>query len=91
MTNAKTSRIPRFQTVAEEAAFWDEHDLTEFEDELEEVDVQFVRPGSRLLNVDLDEETLAELNTAARNQKMRASTLVRRWIVEQLKRTDAAL
>lgn len=37
------SRIPRFKSIEEEAAFWDSHDSTEFEDEFVEVDaVRFV-------------------------------------------------
>jgi hypothetical protein len=42
------SRIPTFSTIEEEAEFWDTHDITEFEDELELVtDVRFVKAGSR--------------------------------------------
>ncbi|HEY7348021.1 MAG TPA: CopG family antitoxin [Ktedonobacterales bacterium] len=35
------SRIPHFASREEEAAFWDTHDITEFEDELEPVKVRF--------------------------------------------------
>ena len=38
------SRIPTFETVEEEAAFWDSHSLADFEDELKIVtNVKFVR------------------------------------------------
>jgi len=43
-----TSRIPTFSKIEEEAEFWDNHDITEFEDELELVtDVTFVTASSR--------------------------------------------
>lgn len=38
------SRIPTFETVEEEAAFWDSHSFADFEDELKIVtNVKFVR------------------------------------------------
>ena len=33
----KTPKIPHTDSLAELARFWDTHDLTDFEDELEEV------------------------------------------------------
>ena len=33
----KTSKLPRTDSIHELAKFWDTHDLTDFEDELEEV------------------------------------------------------
>ena len=80
------SRIPTFQTVEEEAEFWDTHDTTEFEDEFEEVtDVTFVRgwtPNS--IVVQLDEPTLAALTERAFAQNIGVTTLVRQWIHERL-------
>ena len=32
-----TKKIPQFDSIQEMAHFWDTHDLTDFEDELEEV------------------------------------------------------
>ena len=39
MTKAKT-KIPKFKSIAEEAAFWDSHDTTEFEQEMKPVKVK---------------------------------------------------
>jgi hypothetical protein len=41
-SNAEPSRIPDFNSVAEEAEFWDIHDITDFLDELRETRVRFV-------------------------------------------------
>jgi predicted DNA binding CopG/RHH family protein len=83
------NRIPRFKSVEEEAAFWDTHDLTEFEDELEVVtDVRFVKAGARgakkAITVRLEEDTLEALTQAAREKGVGSSTLVRMWIREHL-------
>ena len=76
------SRMPTYKTVEDEAAFWDTHDLTEFEDELGEVtDVKFVkaRPKKKGLTVRLEQETLTRLTQQAREKGMGRSTLVRMW------------
>jgi len=87
--SAKTvkSRIPTFETIEEEAEFWDTHDSTEFEDEFEEVhDVRFV-PG-RLPNsivVQFDKPTLDALTERAFARGIGLSTLVREWIEQRLR------
>jgi len=53
-THKTKSQSPHFKTIEEEAEFWDTHDLTEFEDELEDMtgQVQFVErraPASKAL------------------------------------------
>lgn len=81
------SRIPRFNTVEEEARFWDTHDTTEFEDELEEVsDVKFVpaRP-KKAITVRLEDETLDLIAREARQKGIGPSTLIRMWILEHLR------
>ena len=82
------SRIPHFKSVEEEAEFWDTHDLTEFEDELEVVnDVRFVvmRGGTKkALTVRLPEDTLKTLAEQAHQMGVGSSTLVRMWVMEHL-------
>src|SRR2546422_2951288 len=58
------SRIPTFQSIEEEAAFWDTHSSEEFADELTPVeDVKFVKAGAkRALTVRFDEDTFEELS-----------------------------
>lgn len=40
-TQDNRSRIPAFATRQEEAEWWDTHDITDYLDELEPVDVRF--------------------------------------------------
>jgi predicted DNA binding CopG/RHH family protein len=83
----KERRIPRFKTIEEEAAFWDSHDSTEFEDEFTEVDdVRFVKATpKKALTVRLEEQTLADLRKLAREKGIGPSTLARMWILERLR------
>ena len=82
----KKSRIPKFKTYEEEANFWDTHEFTEFEDELEDVDVVFelnkVRDETVILRV--QKEIKEKLDRLARSKGLNLSTLVRMWMMEKL-------
>jgi predicted DNA binding CopG/RHH family protein len=86
------SRIPTFDTVEEEAAFWDTHELTEFEDELEVVtDVKFVKAKpKKAITVRLEPDMLRALTKEARERGIGPSTLARMWILEHLRREKNA-
>lgn len=79
--------IPSFNSVEEEATFWETHDLTELEDDLELVrDVQFVKGKlGRGITVRLDEETLDAIAKRALQEGIGASTLARIWILDRLR------
>lgn len=83
----ESSRIPIFKNVEEEAEFWDTHDLTELEDELELVtDVRFVKARpQKALTVRLDQDTFAAVSQEARKQGIGSSTLARLWILERVR------
>lgn len=81
----KTSRIPEFKTYAEEAAFWDTHDFTAFQDELKPIKVQFSKNLARGITVRFDRETLHNLRAKAAEKGIGATTLIRMWVLERLK------
>ncbi len=84
------SRIPKFKTIEEEAAFWDTHDTTEFEDEFESVDVILVPAGpKKRVTVRLDEQTFAALRALAQKEGTAPATLARIWITKRV-REEAA-
>ena len=88
-------RIPTFQTVEEEAAFWDSHSTTDFEHEFAPADdVRFVirrGPLTKTMTVRLDDASFAALDEQARAQGVQPSVLARRWILERLRQADAPL
>jgi predicted DNA binding CopG/RHH family protein len=79
--------IPQFATHAEEAAFWDTHDMADYWDELKPVRARFAKNLSEGITVRLDPETLTELRQQAREKGLGPTTLARMWILEQLKAT----
>ncbi len=90
MDEQKKPQIPEFKTIAEEAAFWDTHDTTDFEDEFEEIEVVFDDPLlKRGLTVVLDEPYLSQLKQAAARQHRPAAALAREWLIERLEVTNA--
>jgi hypothetical protein len=82
------SRIPEFTSVEEEAAFWDSHDLGEFEDEFEPVEIEFARPLGHVLSVRFDSPTFHRLLAHARKKGVGASTLARMWVLEALEQEE---
>lgn len=79
-------KIPRFETYEEEAAFWDTHDTTEFEDEFEPVGVTFAQSLVRRgLTVPLDAQTIGLLQRLAREKETEPAALVQIWILDRLR------
>ena len=81
------SRIPAFETVEEEAEFWDTHDSSVIDDEFETVtDVRFVRSKRKQpITVRLDQDTVAALRRQAHRRGIGTSTLARMWITERVR------
>ncbi len=85
-TNQPTSRIPDFSSLEEEAAFWDTHDTTDFEEEFHPVTVHFDThlseySLSKKVEVRFDAETDRQLTSSAHEQGMKKSAFVR-WVVK---------
>ena len=76
--------IPQFQTVEEEAEFWDTHDFTDYLDELKPVKVRFAKNLSEGITIRFDPETLRKLREEAKRKGMGPTTLARMWILERL-------
>jgi hypothetical protein len=82
------SRIPDFATIEEMAEFWDTHDASEYQDELEPVEFEIAKPlkSTWMLSIRLDKETFDALREIAKPKGLGASTLARMWILEELAR-----
>lgn len=83
-------RIPGFNSIEEEAEFWDTHDITDFMDE--GIPVEFVRPSKVTITLflRLDHAALEELDRRAAAQGTDAGSLVRAWIEERLRDDEDA-
>ena len=80
-----SSRIPEFAGSEEEAAFWDTHDIADYQDELKTVRARFAKNLSEGITIRLDPETLAALRARAKEQGIGPTTLARMWILQHLR------
>ena len=80
------SRIPAFNSLEEEAEFWDTHDSTDFEEEFEDAyDEEIVGVLSDgYLSMRMDEVTLTSLQAFAEEHGLALPDMLKRWIEERL-------
>jgi len=83
MTTQK-SRIPEFKSREEEAAWFDTHDLADYQDEFKTMQVRFAKNLSAGLNIRLDPHSLEQLRTVAHEKGIGPTTQARIWIMEHL-------
>jgi hypothetical protein len=81
----KDRRIPETDSIEELAKFWDTHDLTDFEDQLEEVPEPSFQgePGKRL-SIHLNAKELESLRRLASARGLEEAVLIREWVLEKL-------
>ncbi len=88
----KKSKLPDFDkmTYKEEANFWDTHSFTEFEDELEEVEIVFdlKKPRDETIILRVQKDIKDRLDKVARNKGLNMSTLARMWLIEKLSQVN---
>jgi hypothetical protein len=77
--------LPTFASRAEEAAFWDTHDTTDYEDAFTPVRVRFAQHLSEGITIRLDKETLRQLRERAHATGVGPTTLARMWVLEHLR------
>lgn len=82
----KKSRIPEFKTYEEEAHFWDTHDITDFEDETEDVDIVFElnKPRDETIILRVQKDIKDKLERLAKSKGLNISALARMWLIEKL-------
>jgi pyrroloquinoline quinone (PQQ) biosynthesis protein C len=79
------SKLPKTDSIKKLAQFWDNHDLTDFEDELEEVtEPVFVRGDA--IKVPLEPRELEAVQQMAEAKGVSREELVRDWVRQKLAR-----
>ena len=79
----KRTKIPQTDSIQELAHSWDTHDLTDFEDELEEVnEPAFERQTA--VTVHLEPEEAEVVFALARSRGISHASLIHQWVVEHI-------
>ncbi len=81
----RRQKLPNTDSIEELARFWDTHDLTDFEEDLEEAaEPVFVRAKGASLSIDLQATEAQHLKKIARSKGVKETTVLRQWILERL-------
>lgn len=85
----KVRRIPRFRSIAEEARFWDTHDVTDYLPQMKEAKVSFdpSAPKEEILTIRIQSELKKRLEKMAKAYGVNLSTLARIWFIDKVKET----
>lgn len=82
---SKPEPIPeKFESFEALADFWDSHDLTDYEDELEEVKYKIAKKPSHQFILSLSDKLTREMRIIVRREGVSMQTLVNLWIQERL-------
>ncbi len=82
----KSPRIPNTDSIEELSKFWDTHDLTDFEDQLEELTAPvFSRRKESTVAIELTPKEVQALSRLAESQGVEETKLVRQWVREKLR------
>ena len=76
-------QLPQTDSIDELAKFWDTHDLTDFEDQMEEVD-EVVFDRETAIRFQLRSDEAKSLRQMAESKGLEESELVREWVLEKI-------
>jgi len=79
----KTQHLPKTDSIQELAQFWDTHDLTDFEDELEEVTDPVFEP-STVISLNLESDEAKAVRRIAEAEGIADAELIRGWVREKI-------
>jgi predicted DNA binding CopG/RHH family protein len=84
----KARKIPKTDSIEELARFWDTHDLTDFEDQLEDVSERvFERKRetvATVIPVRLRRHEVEAVKRVAKTRGVREAAFLRQWVREKL-------
>ena len=81
-----SQRLPQTDSIQELANFWDTHDVTEFEDELEEVGERVFERDSDI-TVHLETDDANAVRAMAKSRGVGDAELIREWVLERIHAT----
>ena len=76
-------KLPRTDSISELARFWDKHDITDFENLLEEV-TEPVFSKAKNIQLHLEQDEINSLEKLARQRGLKNNDLIREWVLEKL-------
>lgn len=83
---SKVKKIPEFTSEAEERAFWESHDSTEYVDWKQAKPAQFpnLKPSTKTISLRLPESLLDRIKIEANKRDMPYQSLIKVWLSEDV-------
>jgi hypothetical protein len=78
------NNLPQTDSIKELALFWDTHDLTDFDDQLQEVTETVFERHGKVLHVPLTFEQARALESLAQSHGVDSASLIRQWVQENI-------
>ena len=79
------NHIPKTDSIAELARFWDTHDLTDFEDQMEEVSESIFEQNTETeIAFHLQSREIETLKHIVKSRGLTHDVLIREWVREKL-------
>ena len=82
----KLKQIPKFSSEAEERAFWETNDSTEYLDWSKAKNAKFpnLKPSTKTISLRLPESLLDRIKIEANKRDMPYQSLIKAWLVEDV-------
>lgn len=75
------AKLPNFKTLDEEAEFWGSHSLTEYLDELEDVQFEIeLSPEDSYLTIQVTPALIKTLRDVAKSRGLSIQDLLKQWV-----------
>jgi predicted DNA binding CopG/RHH family protein len=83
---SKAKRLPEFKTEAEERAFWEKHDSSEFLDWRKAKLAAFpnLKPSTKTISLRLPEGLLDRIKIEANKRDMPYQSLIKAWLADDV-------
>ncbi len=84
--NRKRKPIPTFKSEAEEQAFWESHDSTDYVDWSKAERVRFpqLKPSTKAISLRLPVDLLERIKIAANKRDVPYQSLIKVWLAEKV-------
>ncbi len=84
--NKQTKPIPKFADEAQERAFWETHDSTEYLDwsKAKKVTLSKLKPTTKTISLRLPQHLLDSIKNAANARDVPYQSLIKVWLQEKL-------
>ncbi len=82
----KRKSIPTFKSEAEEQAFWESHDSTDYVDwsQAERVRLPNLKPSTKAISLRLPVDLLERIKIAANKRDVPYQSLIKVWLAEKV-------